>query len=223
MSRSAFDGVVAPALATFKLAYPEVEIEIDIESRLVDIAEHGFDAGLRAGDLLAKDMTATKVHVATCRLLVASPAYLAARPAPVSPCDLLDHAAILCRTRPERVITPWLLQAGEERFRVDPRNPMIAGDPVTQIELTVRGHGITCVSILSVQRLIDEGRLVRVLPRWSVPLDPVYIYYPSRTRQSAALRALVAHLRRRYNVQGPNQGRDKQPPAALLNELSNAG
>ncbi len=119
MPRSAFDGAVAPVLARFRAAYPAVEVEIDIEGRLVDVVGQGFDAGLRYGDVLARDVVAAKLTPGSEALLAAA----------------------------------------------------------------------------SPSRLLDAGALVQVLPGWSTPMEPLYLYYPDRGRQSAALRAFVGFLR----------------------------
>ncbi len=197
MPRFAYDGIVGPALMAFRRSYPEVEVEIEVEGRLVDIVENGFDAGLRFGDLLAKDVTAVKVLPASESLLAASPAYLASHPAPPTPSDLLEHDTVVCRSRTTGIIQPWLLVAADlgVSCRIDPKAPAIVGDIATETDLIVRGHGISCLPSYCIDRLLQDGKLVRVLPGWSVPLEPIYIFYPSRRRQTPALRAFVEHLK----------------------------
>jgi len=196
MPRSAYVGIVAPALTTFRQAFPEVEMEIDVEGRLIDIVENGFDAGLRYGDLLAKDVTAVKVLPASNSLLTAAPAYLASRPPPSEPSGLLEHDTIVCRSRTTGVIAPWLLMSeGVGSCRIDPRAPTIVGDMATQTDLTVRGHGISCSPLHCVQESLRDGKLACVLPGWSVPIEPIHVFYPSRRGQTPALRAFIGHLR----------------------------
>ena len=197
MPRFAYDGIIGPALMTFRRSYPEVEVEVEVEGRLVDIAENGFDAGLRYGDLLAKDVTAVKVLPASESLLVASPAYLAVHPAPTAPSDLLEHDTVACRSRTTGLIEPWLLVAADRGVscRIDPKTPILVGDLATETDLIVRGHGISCLPSYCIDRLLQDGKLVRVLDGWSVPLEPIYIFFPSRRRQTLALRAFVEHLK----------------------------
>lgn len=195
MPRAAFDGVVTPVLATFRAAYPDVELEIEVESRLVDIVEQGFDAGLRYGTLLAKDVTAFEAFPASESILVASPSYLSGRVPVTAPADLLEHGAIVCRNRTTGLISPWLLFSGSETCRIDPCAPTIVGDLVTLVDLARDGHGVALAPIQCVARDLSDGGLTRVLPLWSSPLEPLFVYYPTRRGQTSALRAFVAHLR----------------------------
>ena len=195
MPRAAFDGVVAPVLATFRAACPDVELEIEVESRLVDIVEQGFDAGLRYGTLLAKEVTAFEAFSASESVLVASPSYLAGRVPATSPEDLIEHEAIVCRNRTTGLISPWLLASDSVSFRVDPQAPTVTGDLVTLMDLARDGHGVALVPVQCVARDLSDGRLARVLPGWASPLEPLFVYYPTRRGGTPALRAFVDHLR----------------------------
>lgn len=196
MPRAAFDGLVAEALPSFRQRYPEVAIEIDIEGRLVDIVQRGFDAGFRYGDLLAKDMTAVEVLPASTSVLLAAAPYLERHQAPSTPGELAAHAAIVCRSRTTGLVAPWPLTDGRTDIRVDPRVELIAGDLATQVDLTARGLGISCAPLRSVERHLAVRSLRRLLPGWSVPLEPIFAYHPSRRPPSAALRAFLKHLPR---------------------------
>lgn len=195
MPRAAFDGVVAPILASFRIAYPDVELEVEVDSRLVDIVEQGFDAGLRYGTLLAKDVTAFEAFPASENVLVASPSYLSGRAPATDPSDLLQHEALVCRNRTTGLVSPWLLASGGATCRVDPRAPTVAGDLVTLVDLARDGHGVCLAPIQCVARHLADGSLARVLPLWSSPLEPLFMYYPTRRGRTTALRAFVAHLR----------------------------
>ncbi len=195
MMRAAYDGIVARALLSFRAAYPGIQVEIEIEGQLVDIVERGFDAGLRYGRWVEKDMTALKVHPASSGILCAAPAYLSKRPAPQLPSGLLEHDAVVCRSRTTGLTAPWLLSSEEGSARIEPRTPTIAGNLDMQIDLTVRGHGISCNPAQCVGALIDGGQLVHVLTDWSVPLEPIYIFFPRQSARAVPLRAFVDHLR----------------------------
>ena len=198
MPRAAYDGVVAPALHAFRHRYPLVEFELEIEGGLVDIADRGFDAGLRYGHLLAKDMESVEVFAASSSVLVAAPSYLADHPSPTAPEDLPRHDAVVCRSRTTGVISSWLLECGNRSWRHDPDKPTIAGDLETQIDLTLGGHGISCAPVRCVLPAIEAGRLTLLLPDWASPLEPIHIYHPRRGATNAALQAFVAHLRERH-------------------------
>ncbi len=197
MPRAPFDLLIAAALVAFQDACPEVNLEIAVEARLVDIVKQGYDAGLRYGNSLEKDMVAVPVAPASEAILVASPAYLHARTAPEVPGDLLTHRAVVCRSQVTGSIIPWSLQSRGKSVQITPPAATIVHDLASQIELTVRGLGILSAPTASVSDLLDAGRLSRVLPAWSSTLEALYLYFPSRRHQSAALRAFVTFLKSR--------------------------
>lgn len=197
MSRAPFDLLIADALVAFQAAYPRVELEIAVEARMVDIVQQGFDAGLRYGGFVDKDMVAIPVAPRSEAILVASPAYLRARAMPATPDELLDHRALMCRSQVTGLIKPWVLHGGGETVQIAPPSATVVHDLASQIELAARGLGIVSTPASSVAARLDAGQLVRVLPGWSTPLDALYLYFPSRRHQSAALRAFVAFLKAR--------------------------
>lgn len=197
MPRAPFDLMIADTLVGFKDAFPEVELEIAVEARLVDIVKQGYDAGLRFGNHLEKDMVAVQIAPPSTAILVAAPAYLAKRSMPESPSDLLQHRAIVCRSQITGSIIPWTLVSAGDRMQISPSDTTIVHDLASQIDLAVRGLGIVSVPSAMVTELIDRGDLSRVLPLWSSPMDALYIYFPSRRHQSAALRAFVGFLKSR--------------------------
>ena len=198
MPRAAFDGAVAPALGDFRHKHPLVEFELEIEGGPVDIVDRGFDAGLRYGHLLAKDMQSVEVLGPSKSVLVAAPSYLDGRPAPLTPEDLAQHDAVVCRNRVTGTISSYLLESGNQSFRYDPDRLMIASDLAMQIDLTLAGHGISCTPVQSVRQAIDAGQLIHVLSEWAAPLDSIHLYYAQRGRTNAALQAFVAHLHTRH-------------------------
>lgn len=195
MPRAPFDLLIAAALAAFQDIYPDVELEIAVEARLIDIVRQGFDAGLRYGHLIEKDMVAVPVAPRSEAVLVASPGYLQARSTPNVPGDLLHHRAVVCRSQTTGLIIPWVLQSAGETVEIAPSAATIVHDLASQIELTVRGLGIVSAPAATVSDLLDAGTLSRVLPAWSSPLEALYLYFPSHRHQSAALRAFVAFLK----------------------------
>ncbi|TAA19541.1 LysR family transcriptional regulator [Pseudoxanthomonas winnipegensis] len=197
MPRAPFDQLIASTLVAFKDAFPEVELEIAVEARLVDIVKQGYDAGLRFGNHLEKDMVAVQVAPPSAAILVAAPSYLANRPLPGSPSDLLTHRAIVCRSQLTGSIIPWTLVAAHDTIQISLPEATIVHDLASQIDLAVRGLGIVSAPSAMVAALIDEGRLTHVLPAWSSPMEALYIYFPSRRHQSAALRAFIGFLKGR--------------------------
>ena len=164
---------------------------------MIDIVKQGFDAGLRYGDFLEKDMVAVPVAPRSEAVLVASPTYLHARSLPSLPSDLLNHRAVVCRSQITGLIKPWILHSAGETVQIAPSAATIVHDLASQIELTVRGLGIVSAPAASVSDLLAAGKLARVLPDWSISLEALYLYFPSRRHQSAALRAFIAFLKNR--------------------------
>lgn len=195
MPRAAFDGVVAHALPSFRLAYPDVIVEIEIEGMLVDIIESNFDAGLRYGRLLAKGTTSVQVFPASQGILAASPMYLADRKPPASPDELQAFDLIACRSRTNGLLTTWSLVSASGTRRIEPRAAIIASDLMAQIDLSRLGLGISCTPKQCIAPYLEHGSLVQVLPEWSVPLEPIYLYHPARSAKNPILRAFVEHLR----------------------------
>ncbi|WP_139169503.1 LysR family transcriptional regulator [Chitinasiproducens palmae] len=197
MPRAPFDLLIAPLLGAFQQAHPDVQLEIAVEARLIDIVKAGYDAGLRHGACLDKDMVAVPVAPASEAILVASPSYLDGRTVPRQPPDLLDHRAVVCRSQGSGLIMPWTLQSAGETVRIVPAVVTIVHDLASQIDLTVRGLGMLSAPAAMVRDLIDAGKLSHVLPEWSTAIEALYLYFPGRRQQSAALRAFVAFLRER--------------------------
>jgi len=196
MPRAPFDLLIAPMLGAFQDNYPGVNLEIAVEARLVDIVKDGYDAGLRYGNCIDKDMVATLVAPKSEAILVASPAYLRARSAPVMPADLLDHRVIACRSQGTGLVIPWTLRSASQAVQIAPPLATILHDLTSQIDLAVRGLGIVSAPAAMVADLLAAGQLARVLPEWSSQMEELYLYFPNRRQQSAALRAFVEFLRR---------------------------
>ncbi len=207
MPRAAFDLLIAPAMAAFQDAYPDVELEIAVEARLVDIVKQGYDAGLRYGNCLDKDMVAVQVAPVSEAVLVASDSYLHARATPNVPGDLLNHRAVVCRSQGTGLVMPWTLQSAGETVQILPPAATIVHDLSSQIDLTLRGSGIVSAPAAMVSDLVDAGKLSRILPAWSSPLQALYLYFPSRRHQSAALRAFIAFLKDRSRLAVPSASR----------------
>ncbi len=204
MPRAPFDLVIAEAIVAFQDAYPDVELEIAVEARMIDIVKQGYDAGLRYGNNIEKDMVAVLVAPRSEAVLVGSDAYLQARSIPNVPGDLLNHRAVMCRSQTSGSIIPWTLQSAGETVQIAPPAATIVHDLASQIELAVRGLGILSAPATRVSDLLDAGKLSRILPEWSSSLEALYLYFPSRRHQSAALRAFVAFLKDRPCLAAPS-------------------
>lgn len=184
--------ILPPLLAALSAAHPEVETEIVVENRLVDIVAAGCDAGIRFGDHVAKDMVSIPIGPRTLQIaLAAAPAYLAAHGTPAGPDDLVRHDAIRYRL-PDGPLLPWTLQDGPKRVRVEPVTRLVLSVDARDAGLAYARAGIGIIGTFR-NWLEDDfaaGSLLPVLPdRWP-EMDGPRLYYPSRFG-SAALRAFV--------------------------------
>jgi DNA-binding transcriptional LysR family regulator len=194
MPRAPFELLLAEALVAFHKAFPDVELEIAVEARMVDIVKERFDGGIRYGNNLQKDMVAVPIAPKSEAILAASPAYLAIETVPICPSDLLNHRGLMCRSQSTGVILPWLLEHAGGSERIIPGSTTVVHDLASQIQLAVKGLGILSAPAALISEQLETGKLSRVLPGWSTPLEPLYLYFPSRRHQSAALRAFVGFL-----------------------------
>ncbi len=200
MPRAPFELLIAPLLPDFQDAFPDIELDIAVEARLIDIVKQGYDAGLRYGKHLEKDMAAIPVAPASEAILAASPHYLDTRTAPDTPENLIGHRILMCRSQATGQVIPWTLRRANETVQIAPPTATIVHDLASQIALARRGAAIVNAPTALLTDDMRVGRLRRVLPEWSSPLDAVYLYFPSRRGQSATLRAFIGFLRSRQNA-----------------------
>ncbi len=171
MPRAPFELLIAAVLVAFQDAYPDVELEIAVERRMVDIVKEGYDAGLRYGDRIEKDMVAVLVAPRSEAVLVASPGYLQTRATPKLPRDLLHHRGLVCRSQATGLIIQWNLQCAGEIVQIVPPAATIVHDLASQIELAVRGLGHrqrawlrACATSSTLESC--HGSCPHGLPRW---------------------------------------------------------
>jgi len=183
--------VIEPLIAPFLSAYPAIALDVVYENRFVDIAREGYDAGIRIGDLLEKDMIAARIGKPLRTAILASPGYLTTHGAPKRIADLAKHACIGYRFTETRVVAAWdLLDNGREiTFTPDPR--LSTNTVQLAIHAACEGIGLVhAIEALAAEPLRD-GRLVRVLPALCQTFDAFHIYYSSRRLVPAKLRAFV--------------------------------
>lgn len=179
--RAAYLIVLQPMLRRFMEAYPEINLEIRVESLLVDIVSQGFDAGIRFGGLVEKDMVAVAVGPALQAQIIASPDYLVRHGVPVHPRDLMAHDCISFRHVSTGQIERWELERGEETFSLQVKGRLILNDSETLVRAALDSLGIAYMINGYIEPLIEQGRLVRVLQEWSPVLPALHLYYPTRS------------------------------------------
>jgi DNA-binding transcriptional LysR family regulator len=186
--------LLAPILARFLEQYPDIKIEVLAEPALQDIVAERFDAGIRVGQRVERDMVAVRVSNDVEIAVVASPAYLAKHGTPQQPQDLRDHNCIRMRFG-SGVLAPWRFERKGKRLEVAVEGSVITSDPRLGTNLAADGQGIFYTAMLYTETFIAEGKLVPLLQDWVPPSDAFYLYYPSRRQNPAALLALVEFLK----------------------------
>ncbi len=188
--------VLAPVLARFLEQYPDIVIETTVESTLTDIVAGRYDAGIRRGNLVARDMIAVRVTNDMHYLLVASAEYLALHGRPRTPADLQAHNCIRYRL-PGGGFIPWVFVVDGKTVEFDISGSVVViNDPELVISAALEGIGIAYLYEEYVASLVADGRLVSLLDKSALPItDGFFLFYPSRRQNPAALRALIEFLR----------------------------
>jgi DNA-binding transcriptional LysR family regulator len=188
--------VLAPVLGRFLKQYPEIVVEMTIESGLTDIVAGRYDAGIRRGNVVARDMIAVRVTNDMHYLVVASPDYVARHGRPQTPADLQAHNCIRYRL-PGGGFIPWMFVVDGKtvEFSVD-GSLVVINDPELVISAALSGIGVAYLYEEYVASLVAQGRLVNLLDKSALPTtEGFFLFYPSRRQNPAALSALVEFLR----------------------------
>ncbi len=186
--------VLAPHLAKFLSAFPDVEVDIAVDDHMVDIIESGFDAGFRYGGTIPEDFVAMKVCESLRWIAVASPGYLRDKPIIKHPEDLRRHNCIQIRTG-QGLILKWDFDRNDESLSIDVPGQVCVGETTLGIELALKDVGIFYCPEQRVMTYLSRGELLSVLPDWVSLDEGMYIYYPSFRTPPRGLRELVNVLR----------------------------
>jgi DNA-binding transcriptional LysR family regulator len=197
VSETAADTILWPALARFLPNYPDIQVELVIDQALTDIAAGRFDAGVRLGEHLERDMIAVPIGPPLRMAVVGSPAYFAKAPAPRTPHDLADHECINLRMATNGGLYVWEFENGGRALNVRVAGALTFNRSALTVRAAADGFGLACVPEDHVASLVAEGRLARVLEDWCPPFAGYHLYYPSRRHQPAAFALLVEALRYR--------------------------
>src|SRR5690348_10952692 len=185
--------LLGPALARFLEQYPDIKIEVLAEPALQDIVAERFDAGIRMGQRVERDMIAVRISSDIEFVVFASPAYLAKHGTPEHPQDLREHNCI--RMRFANGIMPWRFERKGKRLEVAVEGSVVTNDPRLGTDLAANGEGIFYTGAMYAQPFLNERKLVPLLQDWAPPADAFYLYYPSRRQNPAALQALIEFLK----------------------------
>jgi DNA-binding transcriptional LysR family regulator len=175
--------------------YPDIRVELAVEPGLTDIVAERFDAGVRLGESVAKDMIAVRIGPDLRMAVVGAPAYLAEHPAPCVPQDLADHRCINLRLPTAGGLYAWELEKDGRELRVRVEGQLAFNNVPMILRAARAGFGLACVVEDHVAADLRDGTLVRVLEDWCPPFAGYHLYYPSRRQPSAAFALLVEALR----------------------------
>jgi DNA-binding transcriptional LysR family regulator len=188
---------VWPALARFLPEYPEIQVELVVDQALTDVVAGRFDAGVRLGEHLERDMIAVPIGPPLRMAVVGAPAYFAHRAAPRTPHDLADHDCINLRLATAGGLYVWEFEKAGRVLNVRVGGALTFNRAPMMVRAAADGFGLACVPEDHVTSWMSGGRLVRVLEDWCPPFAGYYLYYPSRRQQPAAFALLVEALRYR--------------------------
>lgn len=188
----AAETIIAPRLGRFGRAHPDVVLDIVVSDGLSDIAAEGFDAGIRVGGRLEKDVAAVRLTPDVTLMAVATPGYLARHGIPATPSDLARHACINFRFPGSGRIAGWEFVKGSKRIEFHGDGPVIANHQSMLSAAALAGLGILYTySDEAVAAALQDGRLTRVLADWSPTVPGLFLYYANRRHMRPALRAFI--------------------------------
>jgi len=192
--RTAAHLVLTPRLATFAAAYPNIVLEVVIEDRFTDVVEGGFDAGVRLGESLQRDMIAVRIGPNIRGAVVGAPSYFETMPQPRHPRELAEQRCIRFRFS-SGILYRWEFEKEGEEIEMAVEGPLILDEDHLIAQAAVDGAGLAFVFENYVTAPLADGRLIRVLEDWCPSFDGFFVYYPSRRQMRPALRAFVDFFR----------------------------
>ncbi|MCW2244281.1 LysR family transcriptional regulator [Azospirillum canadense] len=193
----AADTILWPALERLLPEYPDIKVELIIDYGLTDIVAERYDAGVRLGEQVAKDMIAVRIGPDMRMAVVGAPSYFAARPPPKTPQDLIAHNCINLRLPTYGGLMPWEFEKGGREVKVRVDGQLVLNNASRILGAALGGFGLAYVPEDLAAPYVDTGRLTRVLEGWCAPFAGYHLYYPSRRQPSPAFALLVEALRHR--------------------------
>jgi DNA-binding transcriptional LysR family regulator len=194
LSDHALESIVWPKLKPILSAYPDIGVEFSVDSSFRNIVEEGFDAGVRLGESIEKDMIAVRIGPDWRLVAVASPDYFAARGVPEHPQDLVRHVCINMRHETAGGLYAWEFEKDGQALRVRVNGQLTFNNSYAMIDAAMNGYGIVYIPENIVERHIASGLLLQVLDDWSPFFDGYFLYYPSRRQNLPAFKVIVDAL-----------------------------
>ena len=196
-TKNAITAVITPVLPEFLAAHPDVRVELIVDDNLTDIVANRFDAGIRFGNIVEKDMVAIRVGPDMRRAVVGSPSYFARRAPPKTPHELAGHACIAYRLVRAGGIYAWEFEENGRPLAVRVDGPLVFNETDLMRQAALAGLGVAYLYEDDAAEDIRAGRLTRILEAYCPLLPGYFLYRPSRRQTPPALAALIAALRSR--------------------------
>ncbi|MFU0873502.1 LysR family transcriptional regulator [Kluyvera sichuanensis] len=191
----AMNTIIWPRIKPFMQQYPDIHIEVTVDNGLTDIVDERFDAGIRLGEQVARDMIAVRIGPDMRMAVVGSPDYLASHGVPQTPHELQQHRCINMRLPTKGGLYAWEFEHDGEPLRVRVEGQLTLNCLPQRIEAAEAGLGLAYVPEDTIAEGVAAGRLQHVLADWCVPFAGYYLYYPSRRQHTTAFALLVEALR----------------------------
>jgi DNA-binding transcriptional LysR family regulator len=185
------DTILWPKLTKFLRDYPDIKVEITVEYGLTDIVAQRYDAGVRSGEQVARDMIAVRIGPDIRMAVVGAPSYFAKRSLPKKPQDLTNHKCINLRLATYGGLYAWEFERGGRELKVRVDGQLIFNGSAQMLNAALAGFGLAYLPEELAQPHLNRGRLTRVLEDWCPPFPGYHVYYPSRRYPSPAFSLLV--------------------------------
>ena len=189
--------ILWPKLARLLRKYPDIKVEIIVEQALTDIVTARYDAGVRLGEQVAKDMIAVRIGPDTGMAVVGAPSYFEKRPRPKRPQDLIAHHCINLRLPTLGGLYAWEFERGKRELKVRVEGQLVFNSTGMMLKAALAGFGLAYLPADLARAYVAEGTLIRVLAEWCPPFPGYHLYYPSRLQVTPAFAILVEALRYR--------------------------
>jgi DNA-binding transcriptional LysR family regulator len=193
----ATDAILLPKLAKLLPAYPDIKVEIVVDYGLSNIVADGYDAGVRSGEQVAKDMIAVRIGPDLRMAVVGAPSYFRGRPEPKKPQDLVAHNCINLRLPSHGGVYAWEFEKGGRELKARVDGQMTCNSANQMLTAALEGLGLAYIPQEMTEPHLSKGRLKRVLADWCQPYSGYHLFYPSRRQSSAAFGLVVEALRHR--------------------------
>ncbi|MEL7696640.1 MULTISPECIES: LysR family transcriptional regulator [Pantoea] len=196
-SDDAAEGLLRPMLPAFLEKYPDISVEISIDYGFTNIVSERFDAGIRLGESISKDMIAVRMGPDWRLSVVGTPGYFNTHPLPVIPQDLAQHRCINIRHSPAGSVYAWEFEKAGRKLNIRVNGPLLSNSIIHVLNGALDGIGLAYVPEAMAKPHIENGTLIEVLADWSPTFEGFHLYYPNRRHTSSAFVAFVDAVRYR--------------------------